>query len=448
MRQYRVCCGSTSGDGLQHVKSLRIYALVEGDPSDAYNANMDNGNINNDGKSNDNNNAARCVRPENGDLFGFQNLLKCYLACRRGKRRAINSLRFEENLEMNLLALEQELKNRSYKPRRSVCFTVLKPKPREIFAADFRDRVVHHLLVGYLEEIFEPKFIFDSWACRRGKGTHAAVSRLRKFTRKATSNGAVRAYFLQLDVHNFFMSIDKKILYGLIEKHVSDGDILWLAWTVLFNEPAENYVQKSPPRIRCRVPPHKSLLNVPRGLGLPIGNYTSQFFANIYLSELDQFVKHKLKCRLYLRYVDDFILLSQDRGELEYYKTEIEKFLITRLQLRLKPGGKLAPISNGIDFLGYVTRPGYVLVRNRVARNFREKLDEYRVLLAEDKSVFGEVNPMLVCRLQATVNSYLGHFKHANAFHLKQNILREHKWLNRCLKFKGAMAKTARTPIT
>ena len=405
----------------------------------AYNANMDNGNINNNDKTNTN--YVRCVRSENQDIFGFESLYKAYINCRKNKRSTINSLLFEQNLEENLLALEQELKNRDYKPKRSICFTILKPKPREIFAADFRDRIVHHLLVSYLSEIFEPKFIYDSYACRKNKGTHKAVVKVKKFLRKATLNNKKRAYYLQLDIYNFFMSISKEILYSLMKKHVKGNNMLWLLRIVIFNEPAENYIQKSPAAIRKKVPSHKSLLNAPKGNGLPIGNYTSQFFANVYLNELDQFVKHKLKCRYYLRYVDDFILISESKEQLRKYKAEIEKFLKQNLNLSLNLKQKMLPASNGVNFLGYVIRQNYTLARRRVVHNFREKLDSYRKDMISETQEFRQITYNNTCSLQATVNSYLGHFKWADAYNLKKAMLLEHKWLYYYFEFSKSIAK-------
>jgi len=138
------------------------------------------------------------------DIFSFGNIYRCYLACRRNKRNTINALRFEINAEENILKLEREFKNRTYRPSRSILFASRKPKLREIFAADFRDRVVHHVLVDYLERIYEPIFIHDSYACRKEKGTHTAAKRLQRFTRQVTKNGNIRAYYLQLDIKDFF----------------------------------------------------------------------------------------------------------------------------------------------------------------------------------------------------------------------------------------------------
>ena len=178
---------------------------------------MNNGNVNNNNK--DNNNYVWPVRSDNDSLrlFSFENIYKNYLRCRKNKRNTVNALKFEINCEENLIDLKQELDMGSYYPSRSVCFMATKPKLREIFAADFRDRIVHHILVDYLEKIWEPKFIFDSYACRKGKGIHSGVKRLHGFLRKVSCNGSRPAFYMQLDIKNYFMSIDKDILTGSLQ---------------------------------------------------------------------------------------------------------------------------------------------------------------------------------------------------------------------------------------
>jgi len=348
------------------------------------------------------------VPASGSSVFSFRNLHRAYLTCRRNKRNTINALRFEFNAAENLLKLEQELNDKSYHPSRSILFTVTKPKNREIFAADFRDRIVHHLLIEYLERIFEPIFIHDSYACRKGKGTHGAMKRLQKFTRQITLNGNVRAYYLQLDIKDFFPSISKEILFKIISQKVQDPDILWLTRKIIFWDCTRSFVTRGEGAMLKRIPTHKSLFGKNNERGLPIGNLTSQFFANVYLNELDQLVKHTLKAHYYLRYVDDFVLLSRDPLELRFWQAQIKAFLTDRLSLCLHPQRrKLQPISNGIDFMGYIIRPGYILVRRRVVNNLKAKIRELR-LVPE--------------KLRDSLVSYLGHFKWANSYRLTQRI--------------------------
>lgn len=363
--------------------------------------------------------------------YSFKALYAAYCACRRRKRNTANAMQFEMRLLDNLYSLSAALTNGAYKPTRSVCFVVNKPKRREIFAADFSDRVVHHLIVPRLEEVFEPRFIFDSYACRKAKGTHGAAARLRGFMNSITKGNRVSAWMLQLDVRSFFMSIDKNILGEILARKVRDRADLDLALKILFHDCTKDYVYKGAPGLLATVPPHKSLFHVPPGKGLPIGNLTSQFFANVYLNELDQFVKHVLKVRYYIRYVDDFILLGRTREELQDAKDSIECFLRDKLRLTLKPEHSLKRVSEGADFLGYIVRPDYVLARNRVTGNLKQKLEFYEKELVStgvvaQKLLFHEET---VSSLRSTLSSYLGHLKHANTRNLVEALWKRYGYL-------------------
>jgi retron-type reverse transcriptase len=361
-----------------------------------------------------------------GELFSFESLYRCYVKCRKNKRNTINALKFEVNAEENLMALVDELNNGTYQPSRSVCFVVERPKMREIVAADFRDRVVHHALVAQLEPVYERIFIHDSYACRKDKGVHRAVERVREFMRKAGRNGNRRLYFLHLDIRNFFMTIDKNVLYGMLEKKIRSYykqppappllrgnvggelierlnrhnlkvmlansplekgekggcDLTWpllhLAHTIIFHNPVDNCIIKGQQDLFKHLPPHKSLFHAPENRGLPVGNLTSQFFANVYLNELDQYVKHILKCKYYIRYCDDFVLLHESPEKLAGLRARIKTFVNERLGLELNAKyHNILPVSNGIDFLGFIVRPGYTLVRRRVVNNLRTRLNEF-----------------------------------------------------------------------
>jgi retron-type reverse transcriptase len=356
------------------------------------------------------------ARGSQNEVFSFQNIYEnAYLPCRKKKRKTFDALKYEINAEENTHKLELELENRTYCPSRSLLFVCHKPKQREIFAAAFRDRVIHHLLVNEYKRIYEPIFIYDSYACREGKGTHAAKERLEKFTRQITSNGHVHAYYLQLDIKDFFMSIDKELLFTIIQRKVKNPDILWLTHKVLFWDCTKSYVPKGDQQLLFNISPNKSLFGKDNQRGLPIGNLTSQYFANIYLNELDQYVKHEIKARYYLRYVDDFVLLSQNPSELRLWQAKVEEFLLSKLKLYLHPKRrKFLPISNGIDFLGYIIRPNYTLVRNRVINNLKEKVRQFKKAKIKNFEKFRD-----------TFASYLGHFKHANAYHLTQKLMKE-----------------------
>ena len=360
-------------------------------------------------------------------IFTFEKVYRAYLDCRKTKRKTINALKFEYNLERNLFLLQKELETRTYKPGRSICFVVTEPCPREIFAAGFRDRVVHHILVKEAEPIWEKHFISDSFACRKNKGTHSAVKRLRLHIKKETKNYKERKFYLQLDISGFFMAINHDILYSLFEKLILKqnkpqkwkDDILWLAKTIIFQKPTNNYVTKGNPSLFSLIPPRKSLFSSAKGKGLPIGNYSSQFFANVYLNQLDQFVKREIKCKNYIRYVDDFILLGESK-ELNDAEAKINQFLKMKLDLELNlRKTKLQPVVSGLDFLGYFVKSNYVLVRKRVVIKFKNKLLKCcKLLSAKDAGATAKDAKTIL----AMLNSYYGHFGHAFSFNLRKSI--------------------------
>ena len=250
----------------------------------------------------------------------YENLYNAYLKARRGKRKSEEVLRFTCDLESELFDLQNELRNKTYKTGEYRNFIIFEPKERIISALPFRDRVVHHAVYSVMEPIFERKFIYDSYACRKGKGTHAGVERLQEFIRKMNNN----SYVLKCDVSKYFSSVNHKILKRIIRKKIADGDFLWLLDNIIDSMES----------------------------GIPIGNLTSQLFANIYLNELDEFVKYKLKIKYYIRYMDDFILLYDSKQELHKFREEIRLFFIINLRLSFHPKKvNVFPISLGVDFL-------------------------------------------------------------------------------------------------
>jgi hypothetical protein len=375
-------------------------------------------------------------------LFGLTNLIKAYFSCRENKRLTINALKFELNWENRLLKLQNELKNRTYQPGRSIGFAVTYPKPREIFAADFRDRVIHHLLVNQLEPFYEKRFIYDSLACRKNKGCHFGLQRLKEFIRKVTNNKTYNAYYLQIDVKNFFCSINKRILFSILKKKINawflkqqSVKLIRLAKTIIFHDPTTNYRLKGRQETLAQIPSHKTLFRTPKNIGLPIGNLTSQFFANVYLNELDQYIKRKLKGKYYLRYADDMVLLTNDKSQLKPWRKKINNFLISNLDLKLHPDkDKIGSVYQGIDFIGYLTKPGYTLVRQRTVNKLKEKLHYFNQgLLLITNNQMQEALPLHqppteqeLKRVQAIINSYYGHFQHADTHKLRKNIYHQH----------------------
>jgi RNA-directed DNA polymerase len=345
--------------------------------------------------------------------FTFTQLVEAYFDCRRTKRNSPSALAFEERLEKNLRDLFDELKSGSYAPRRSICFVVTRPKPREVWAADFRDRIVHHLLYRHIGARFENSFIADSCACIKGRGTLYAAQRLEAKVRGITQNWSRRAYYLKCDLANFFVSIDKRILHELLAERIGEPWWLSLTETVLFHDPRTNFELRGDPRLMDLVPPHKRLMNQPAHLGLPIGNLSSQFFANVYLDVLDQHAKHNLRARHYIRYVDDFLFLHESPEWLNEVLRGVEAFLPARLGARLNPKKTvLQTIDTGIDFVGHVIKPWRRYTRRRT---FNDALS--RVASAPAADVF------------EMANSYFGLLRQSPASHhdraLLANVVRD-----------------------
>jgi len=362
------------------------------------------------------------------------------------------------NLTQIALEIKNDLETQKYYPKKFSCFAVQDPKIREIFAPHYKDRIVHHFLVNQLEKIIDPHFIFDSFANRKQKGCHVAVKRLRSFVRNPQTE-----YYIQLDINSFFTSINKKILFEIIKKHLQNyykkkknpkmlfqkNKLIKICRTIIFHNPTNpEPVYTGVPELLKLVPLHKSLFACPEKTGLPIGSLTSQFFANVYLNELDQFIKHKLKVKFYLRYIDDFVLLAKTPQELNKWKSEIDLFLQTRLKLYLHPKKiKLQHKSKGIDFLGYLVKPNYFLVRKRIIKSFKRRLYFFNHLLDpvnfpiinppallkltrkfREKKLIPpvEVNEVLLHQMLSVINAYYGIFKFARSFRLRQKLYYKH----------------------
>lgn len=369
------------------------------------------------------------------DIFSIKNLYQAYLKCRKGKRGKINTRGFEVDLYKNLQDLSFSLQNGTYQPKRSVCFYVTKPKLREVFASDFGDRVVHRLLVDLLEPIYEKSFISDSFACRKEKGTHKAIKRVKEFLKQGTNQSKLPFYYIQLDIKGFFMEIDKSILFNMLsQKQQIEIDypeystsIKELYNKIIFHNPTKNFVYKGKIPPKNLLPPHKTLFHEDETRGMPIGNLTSQFFANVYLNHLDQFVKRNLGVKHYIRYMDDFLLFSRDPVQLYIWKTKIINYLNQKLHLVLKDEPKEpTSVYKGIDFLGYFLKPNYTLVRKRVIRNLKTALSESLPKPIKKTSdydiIYFHKNFPMWQKLQSRINSYLGHIKLANSYHLKEHL--------------------------
>jgi hypothetical protein len=353
-------------------------------------------------------------------MFSFQNLYRAYRVCRKNKTTTINAMKFEQNLLENLWDLSHQLQDKSYTIGASICFLAHSPKLREIFAADFRDRVVHHLLIGEIEPFYEQKFIYDVYNNRKAKGIHQALKRTEKFIR-ATREGC----YLQLDIKGFFYHLNKdilfeKLLYDIEQSNLREHKrILWLAHRIIFYDPTTNYLFQGDKRDLLNLPPHKSLFKIPKNRGLPIGNLTSQFFANVYMNSFDHFVKRELKVKRYIRYVDDFVLFDRDRDRLFWCKKQIESYLARELKLTLRGDSRLRKVTQGLDFLGYIIRPDYTLVRRRVVHNYKYKKAQYLDAYEQQR---GKMKLEEIKEFLSVQASFVAHCQHANSFNLYNKV--------------------------
>ena len=334
----------------------------------------------------------------------FSELVQAYFDCRKNKRNTPSALAFEQNLERNLIQLHEELTSGSYAPGKSICFVVTRPKAREVWAAEFRDRIVHHLLYNKVAPRFYASFIADSCACIPGRGTLYAANRLESKIRSASQNWSKPLHYLKCDLANFFVSIDKHILQAQLEKRINEPFWKQLTHTTLWHDPRLNVEIRGERELLAKVPRHKRLTEQPAHLGLPIGNLSSQFFANVYLDQLDQYAKHQIRAKHYIRYVDDFILLHESTDWLNEALSNISTWLPKSLNARLNTSKTiLQPVSRGVDFVGHVIRPWHTVTRKRTTKAALNRIES-----AKHSDVF------------AMTNSYLGLVRQASASHQHQ----------------------------
>jgi hypothetical protein len=313
-------------------------------------------------------------------------LKDAYIDARRGKTKKPEIEAFDKIAESELAALVREVHSRAYTPRPSTAFIVNKPVKREIFAAAFRDRVVHHFLFNQVSDWWDARFIEDNYSCRLGKGTLYGIRRLDHHIRSVSHQYTQQAYVLKLDLQGYFMSLDRKKIYeramwGLDRQFPDKGYVYQLCkflWkTIIFNDPLENVVFNCPRKAWKGLPPSKSLFHQPKGRGIAIGNLTSQLLSNIYLDQLDRFVTLELGFKHYGRYVDDFYIVSTDKAELTMAMTTIERYVEDELVLKLHPHKRhLQESAKGVAFLGAVIYPFRLQPGKRLKRNLLAALSQ------------------------------------------------------------------------
>jgi len=319
----------------------------------------------------------------------LENLFASWEEFKRGKRKKLDVSEFEKNLEDEIFRLHRDLKSKAYRHPDYTSFYITDPKLRHIYKAVVRDRIVHHAIYRILYPIFDKGFIFDTYSCRNDKGSHKAIYRFEYFARKVSKNYSDTCFVLKCDVRRFFDSIDHEILKRLIRDKVKDFDTLWLVENII-DSFGENKGEESS---------NQTAFDFLRPKGTPIGNLTSQLFANVYLDELDQHIKHVLQVKHYIRYCDDFVILSHDQVYLAEVKEEVRDFLGESLKLALhKDKVTIRKLGQGVDFLGYITVPHFRVLRAKTKK---------RVLKRVTKK---------------NLPSYLGVLKHCNGHGLEKLI--------------------------
>jgi len=307
-----------------------------------------------------------------------EHLLETWKLFLRGKRHKKDVAQFEANLAGELAALHRDLARKTYVHGPYAAFHVADPKPRDIHKASVRDRFVHHLIYKALYPYFDKRFIHDSYSCRKEKGTHRALDRFRYFAGKVSQNNTCTCYVLKCDVRKFFANIRHDVLFKILEWHIPGKDMLYLIRQVVSSFHANQ-----------------------QGVGLPLGNLTSQLLVNVYMHEFDRYVKHNLNIKYYIRYADDFAVLSEDKRYLEETLSQISSFLQKRLHLTLHDDKvSIQTYTSGVDFLGWVHFPGYRKLRTSTKRRILRKMKYYP--------------------RRESVNSYRGFLRHGDTYKIRK----------------------------
>jgi len=356
----------------------------------------------------------------------WDNLWQAFSVAARGKRRKGSAAAFEQQVADRLVTVQDELRGKTYRPGAYRHFFIHEPKRRKISAAPFRDRVVHHALCRVIEPLFEARFIADSYANRRGKGTHRALDRLQYQARRYR-------YVLRADVVQHFPSLDHDLLRGKLARVVDDPDLRWLAGVILDSGAGVLADEYRPVYF-----PGDDLLAACRPRGLPIGNLTSQFWSNVYLNDFDWFVQRQLGCRAYLRYVDDFALFGDDRKTLWQWKEAlIARLAEERLTIHAAQA-QVLPTRCGIPWLGFVVYPTHRLLKQRNAVNFTRRLtsnlDAYRA---------GSIS---FAELDASVRGWINHVRYADTWGLRKHLFATHPIPRRPSRLRCAAGEVSPAP--
>lgn len=317
------------------------------------------------------------------NIISLENLCQAWREFVRGKKTKKDVAEFSLNLSRHIFELHKDLENKTYQHGGYQAFNISDPKPRNIHKASVRDRLLHHAVYRILYPYFDRKFIYDSYSCRNFKGTHRAINRFRYFARKVSKNNSRTCWVLKCDIRKFFASINHSALIEIIKRHIYDQDIVWLVREIV-----------------------DSFYSIKKGVGLPLGNLTSQLLVNIYMNEFDQFVKYKLKIKYYIRYADDFVILLEDKNCLKKFLPKIKEFLNDKLKLNLHDDKIfIKTLTSGIDFLGWVNFWDHRVLRTTTKRKMIKRIKENSA--------------------QETISSYLGLLGHGNTNKIREKFLEQ-----------------------
>lgn len=328
------------------------------------------------------------------DIISLENLLSAWKEFQCGKKNRKDLQEFSLHLMDNIFLLHNQLLNHTYKHGGYQAFKINDPKPRDIHKATVRDRLLHHAIYRILYPFFDKTFIADSYSCRMNKGTHKSIKRFIDFGRKVSKNNTQTCWILKCDIRKFFANIDHEILIAIFSEYISDQNIIWLLVNIV-----------------------ESFSSVKKEVGLPLGNLTSQLFVNIYMNKFDQFVKHKLKAKYYIRYADDFVIFSDDKRVLEKQLVQMQKFLLEELKLEMHPDKIFVKtLASGVDFLGVMHFSDHSVIRTKTKQRMLKKLKR--------KQKYLNNNMISKESFNQSVQSYYGVLKHFKGYKIKKEIMK------------------------
>ena len=379
------------------------------------------------------------------EYVSYEELYKAYIDCRKRKRTTVNALKFEINENIELYKLWIDLNTQKYEIGKSIVFCVEKPVKREVFAADFRDRIVHHLIINMINDILEDEFIDDSYSCRKGKGTDYGIRKCAEYLNEITENYTKECYIMKCDLKSFFMTIDKTTLYNKLTDFITskynfndkrkEEFIFRLIWLIIFNEPQKNCIMKQSWSHWDDLPKSKSLFFCQSGKGLPIGNLTSQIFANFYLSEFDHYVKEILNIKYYGRYVDDFFFIAESKKEIKEILKHI-RIKLEELGAQLHPKKLYIQKSHkGIKFVGAVIRYNRIYISNRTKGEFYWSIKRFNSNLDRMYDNKREPTQKDLEHFIGSINSYLGFMVHYKTYNIRKKIIKSDimkRWWKYC----------------